>query len=147
METGPEDVSHNPETTVVQRLRRKEAGRGEHEDRGDQLTRLTNGPAATRQTGNSNDNANPFKGESIMKAHRNTRVGIVALGMSLMVAGAAQAAPPAGGPPGHAPTEVTGSVAVTNFPASQDVTVSNDVDVKRANRMLKSPQEARWTRL
>ena len=68
-----------------------------------------------------------------MKAHGNTRVGIVALGMLLMVTGAAQAAPPAGGPPGHAPTEVTGSVAVTNFPASQDVTVSNDVDVNIVN--------------
>ena len=68
-----------------------------------------------------------------MKVHRNTRVGIVALGMSLMVTGAAQAAPPVGGPPGHAPTEVTGSVAVTNFPASQDVTVSNEVDVNIVN--------------
>ena len=68
-----------------------------------------------------------------MKAHRNTRVGIVALGMSLMVTGAAQAAPPVGGPPGQAPTEVTGSVAVTNFPASQDVTVSNEVDVNIVN--------------
>ena len=68
-----------------------------------------------------------------MKVHGNTRVGIVALGMLLMVTGAAQAAPPAGGPPGHAPTEVTGSVAVTNFPATQDVTVSNDVDVNIVN--------------
>ena len=68
-----------------------------------------------------------------MKAHRNTRVGIVALGITLMVTGVAQAAPPAGGPPGQAPTEVTGSVAVTNFPASQDVTVSNDVDVNIVN--------------
>jgi hypothetical protein len=50
-----------------------------------------------------------------------------------MVAAAAQAAPPAGGPPGHAPTEVTGSVAVTNFPAAQDVTVSNEVDVSVVN--------------
>jgi hypothetical protein len=68
-----------------------------------------------------------------MKVHRNTGVGIVALGMTLMFTGAAQAAPPAGGPPGQAPTEVTGSVAVTNFPASQDVTVSNDVDVNIVN--------------
>jgi hypothetical protein len=83
-----------------------------------------------------------------MKAHRNTRVGIVVLGMTLMITGAAQAAPPAGGPPGQAPTEVTGSVAVTNFPANQSVTVTNppanqdvtvtnavDVNVVSSNRV------------
>ena len=68
-----------------------------------------------------------------MNAHRNSRIGIVALGMTLMITGATQAAPPAGGPPGQAPTEVTGSVAVTNFPSNQDVTVSNDVDVNIVN--------------
>ena len=63
-----------------------------------------------------------------MKTHQSSRVATLALGMTLMVAGVAQAVPPAG-PPGQAPTEVTGSVAVTNFPATQDVTVGNEVDV------------------
>jgi hypothetical protein len=63
-----------------------------------------------------------------MKTHRSARVSTFALGITLMAAAVAHAAPPAV-PPGHAPTEVTGSVAVTNFPATQDVTVSNEVDV------------------
>ena len=70
------------------------------------------------------------------------------LGMTLMAAGSAQSAPPGGTPPGQAPTEVTGSVAVTNFPANQGVTVSNfpasqnvtvdnvvDVNVVSSNRV------------
>ncbi len=68
-----------------------------------------------------------------MKASLTTTIGIAVLGMTLVATGGAQSAPPAGGPPGQAPTEVTGSVAVTNFPATQGVTVSNDVDVNIVN--------------
>jgi hypothetical protein len=68
-----------------------------------------------------------------MKEYRNTCAAIVALGMTLMLTGTVQAAPPAGGPPGHDPTEVTGTVAVSNFPATQNVTVNNEVDVNVTN--------------
>ena len=53
-----------------------------------------------------------------MKATVKRTIGVAALGMTLVASGSAQSAPP-GGPPGHAPTEVTGSVAVTNFPAKR----------------------------
>jgi len=70
-----------------------------------------------------------------MTAHRSVRIGMAALAMALTAVGVTQAAQP-GGPPGQAPTEVTGSVAVTNFPAfpaNQDVTVNNEVDVNVTN--------------
>ena len=83
-----------------------------------------------------------------MKATVKRTFGIAALGMTLVASGSAQSAPPVGGPPGHAPTEVTGSVAVTNFPANQNVTVTNapanqdvtvtnvvDVNVVSSNRV------------
>src|SRR5262249_57620924 len=66
-----------------------------------------------------------------MTAHRSTRIGMAALAFALTAAAAAQATQP-GGPPGQAPTEVTGSVAVTNFPnfpANQGVTVSTELDL------------------
>jgi hypothetical protein len=82
-----------------------------------------------------------------MKASVKRTIGIAALGMTLVASGSAQSAPP-GGPPGQAPTEVTGSVAVTNFPANQNVTVTNppanqevtvtnvvDVNVVSSNRV------------
>jgi hypothetical protein len=64
-----------------------------------------------------------------MKATLRSIIGVAVLGMTLVASGSAQSAPPPGGPPGHAPEEITGSVEVTNFPANQDVTVSNVVDV------------------
>jgi len=67
-----------------------------------------------------------------MKANVKALIGMAALGLTLVANDAAQPAP-AGTPPGHEPTEVTGSVAVTNFPATQDVTVSNEVDVNVVN--------------
>jgi len=75
----------------------------------------------------------------------NTRLkvclaAVAAVGSLGILAPLVQPAPPADGPPGKPPTEVTGSVAVTNlqtphpvevtnFPASQNVTVGNEVDV------------------
>lgn len=64
----------------------------------------------------------------------NTRMkvylaAVVVVGNLGIFAPLVQSAPPAGGPPGHSPTEVTGSVAVTNFPATQNVTVGSEVDV------------------
>jgi hypothetical protein len=63
-----------------------------------------------------------------MTIDRSSRVALFALGMSCMAAGAAHAAPPAG-PPGQAPNEVV----VTNFPASQAVTINHEVDVNVSN--------------
>jgi len=60
-----------------------------------------------------------------MKANAKSIIGLAALGITLLGSASAHAAPPVGGPPGQAPTEVTGSVAVTNFPANQGVTVTN----------------------
>jgi hypothetical protein len=64
-----------------------------------------------------------------MKANLKNILGLAALGMTLLASGSVQSAPPGGTPPGKPPTEVTGSVAVTNFPATQNVTVGNEVDV------------------
>jgi hypothetical protein len=64
-----------------------------------------------------------------VKANLKKILSMTALGLTLLISGSVQSAPPAGGPPGKPPTEVTGSVAVTNFPASQMVTVGNQVDV------------------
>jgi hypothetical protein len=67
-----------------------------------------------------------------MKANLQKLIGLAALGITLVASGSVQADKP--------PTEVTGSVAVTNFPANQTVTVGNEVDVK-----VVSPQRVQIT--
>src|SRR5262245_45635156 len=68
-----------------------------------------------------------------MKANLQKFVGMAALGMTLV----ANTVPTWADKP---PTEVTGSVAVTNFPADQKVTVGNEVDVN-----VISPQRVQIT--
>jgi hypothetical protein len=67
-----------------------------------------------------------------MQVTAKQMISAATLGLTLVAGALAHAAQP-GGPPGQAPTEVTGSVAVTNFPTNQAVTIGNEVDVNVVN--------------